>query len=758
MRSARWFWVPVALISLLSLVLCFVPLFNLLGYEFAFALGIAAAVTGMVIGLGAARERDDGVRPLGLALVLAAAQLAPALTLISLNALRVQNCNFGTGLGYFALLPLPSSLYGASLGVLVGQTLRGGTRTLRALAAVTLLGAALGMTLWTLYYEPPIFAFDHAFGHFAGSLYDEVIRLDVPLLVFRVGTLLRIALIALVLAAWARRPGGAARALVVCAAGLVGLVLFETKLGPAFGFRVSRRDILAVLSDTETRAGLVIHLPRGLDARVRGDIADDHAFRLAQVQERLGVTSGRTIHSFVYPNAAVKARLMGGHGTMIAKPWLFEIHIHDAGAPHAVMAHELVHVVAGELAPGPLHVTSNFGLFVNMGLVEGVAEAIEPARAPLAPEAWAAAMRHLHLAPDMRRLLGSAGFWSEAPRRAYTVAGAFVGYLLRTRGAAPLRQAYAHGDFATAYGMPLDSLVDEWEAELDRVTLTPFELRLAEEEFRTPAIFARPCAHEIAALREQAARAAPAEAVELERRIAGFLNDSPRARLDLAFALRRAHDDRGFAREAEALLTLPEALLATERARLLEARGEMHWQANEPALARADFSAVLDLHLGSSSDRLQWVRLWALAAPSEVAQAARDLLLEQAPTLAAVLELAQLAHDLPSDRTLPYLVGRQLVRVQASALAARFLERAAGHPFPAIEAERVRLLAECEAALQEFATAAGLAARYAELAPTSGERTYALDERARLAYLAALHEGATSAPTLPSKAAKARRP
>ena len=38
-----WFWGPTAVQSLAAAVLCFVPLFNLLGYEFALGTGLVAA-------------------------------------------------------------------------------------------------------------------------------------------------------------------------------------------------------------------------------------------------------------------------------------------------------------------------------------------------------------------------------------------------------------------------------------------------------------------------------------------------------------------------------------------------------------------------------------------------------------------------------------------------------------------------------------------------------------------------------------------
>ena len=65
---------------------------------------------------------------------------------------------------------------------------------------------------------------------------------------------------------------------------------------------------------------------------------------------------------------------MGGRTTMVAKPWLHEIHIHPAHSPHPVLAHELAHVVAAPFGAPPLQLSARHGLLVNMGLVEGLAE------------------------------------------------------------------------------------------------------------------------------------------------------------------------------------------------------------------------------------------------------------------------------------------------------------------------------------------------------------------------------------------------
>src|SRR6478735_11475860 len=94
----RWLWLPMLAQTLLALFLCFVPLFNLLAYEYAFAVGLLAAVTAPIIGLGASLRAGRPGEALVDALGLATLHLLPGLVLISLNATRVRNCNFVDGL------------------------------------------------------------------------------------------------------------------------------------------------------------------------------------------------------------------------------------------------------------------------------------------------------------------------------------------------------------------------------------------------------------------------------------------------------------------------------------------------------------------------------------------------------------------------------------------------------------------------------------------------------------------------------------
>lgn len=730
-----WLWIPTALQAVLAAVLCFVPLFDVLGYESSFALGLTSALTGMVIGLGVGKMAKHGTTALGNALFASITHLLPALALLTANAARVRNCDYVEGLGFFLLLPVMSAAYAATLGVLVSRAL-GSTTRARRVAVMLLLAAPLVSSLWHLYWHPPIYVYDHLWGYFAGSLYDEGITIDARLLAFRGGTLLRILGVALVLWVWRQHRARSLTPVLAAAMAIAATVGYDAELGPRLGYSVDRGDIERELSAVVERPGLVIHLPPELSPERQQAIADDHAFRLAQLERVLDVDPPWPIHSYVYRDAGHKARLMGGHNTMLAKPWLHEIHIHGTYVPHDVVAHELAHAVAADFADGPLRVSASWGVLVNMGLVEGLAEAVTVERGTYDVHTWARALRELGHAPDLRQVASSTGFWTHAAGRAYAVSGSFVRFLLDAHGPSALKRAYAHGDFEGAYGKSLDELVGEWEHFIDGLALSPREKRLAEDQFRTPSIFARTCAHEVAQLRARAAAASPLEAVAIHRQICAHLDDAPHARFDLAMAMRRAGDIEGFLAESKALLDGP-GLTQVRRTRLRDVRGEIFWQRGELEAAQATFAEVAADDAGLDTERLQWVRLWALSKPPELRDAVRQLLGHELPPIAAVLVLDELARSYPEEKTLPYLIARQLIRADAHDRAVGYLERAAGHPFAPIEAERLRLCAE---AYWRSGNRAAARAAYEELvgkAETSGERARAADWIARLDWLAA---------------------
>src|SRR5204862_8126228 len=119
-RALVWGGVLLAL----ALVLCAIPLFDLLGYDFSFALGLAAAFAAADVGHGAVAAARRSGRPVALGQVVGRAVLGGVGLLVLplaaslLNALRVRNCNLLSGLAFFALLPLGTAVFAAAAGAL----------------------------------------------------------------------------------------------------------------------------------------------------------------------------------------------------------------------------------------------------------------------------------------------------------------------------------------------------------------------------------------------------------------------------------------------------------------------------------------------------------------------------------------------------------------------------------------------------------------------------------------------------------------
>ncbi len=737
--SIRPFLLATSAQTLLAGTLCFVPLFNLLGYEYCFAVTLLTAITAPFLGFQGDSPRQSLATSLKFTFAQAVAQLLPGLCLISLNALRVRNCDFSAGLQFFALMPVATALYGATLGLTASRLSSSWSGRLRLSLCAALVVGPLILCFMDLYLHPPIFVCDHLWGYFSGSLYDEGISPDHRLPLFRTATLLRVIVLLGALWLWERRHAPLISGRLNPAALVVGMLLCETFLGPRWGYHVSRDDILQKLSVQVERPGLVLHLPPGLSAAVQERVVEDHAFQWEQLASALKLPTeqlhANPIHSFVYKNSAQKEALMGGATTMVAKPWLHEIHIHGTSFPHSVMPHELVHALAAHFGSPLLKVSARYGLLVNLPLVEGLAEALAPRHRELDLDHYARAMRNLKMAPDLRALFGPAGFWTQAPQRAYAIAGSFVHYLIKEHGIEKIKEVYPHGDFELAYQLPLDTLVSQWEAHVDSLPLPEENRAETRERFRQRSIFKRPCAHVISALRQRARQETPCNAVKLYEEITTHLGDSPSSRLELARAQLRAERKEDF--HASATLLLAEGGLSQhQRAKLLELLGNELWSAHKTQEAREAFEQVQRIRMDPNSGRLQWVRLWALNQPRELSTFIQQYLERKVPTNTAVLRMKEFMETHPGEATLPYLIARQLAGSQSWDKAIDYLKQAKSHPAPVIEAERIRLLGDCLWNAERYDDAAQAYRRYGAIAPTTGEKQRAAEWLKRIEWKA----------------------
>ncbi len=776
------------LLATLALVLDFVPLYDVLGYDFAFAIGLCAALAGVDIGQGtllrarqaAGAQRGgqpgpDGprgktlARIFGEACLLATGTLVLPLCLSLANAARVRNCSFAAGLGFFLLLPVGTVLCAAPAGVLAGL-LAPGPRRGRALAFAIPLVSIL-WTLLRLYRDPPVFAFDPFGGYFPGPIYDEALRPPLSLLLFRVANLIWVGtavVVAIAAAGHGLDPRRWCRGLRAGVIPLVAASVVFYALGGAFGFHVGHTDLERVLDRALVTEHFVIHYTAG--AKTRTEIAltgEDLEFRYQQLRETFAVEPKLPITVWDFPSAEVKKALVGAGETLYAKPWTREMFVQEH-FPSTRLRHEMAHVFAGAFGDpffgvalawrGPLpHPV------LAMGLVEGVAEAATAADpsgdATIHQEA--AAMIAANLAPPLAAVVG-AGFSTLAGARAYTIAGSFSAFLLATRGAEKLRALYrSAGNFTDVYRTPLGDLEREWRQFLAKQPLTTHQRAQASEEFRRPAIFKRVCARELAARIAEARgvlRTDPARAVALLQSTCHDDPGEPLYRLALAQA-EAAAGDLAAARGVLTRLELDAELTVPLRAAAENLTAEIDFVAHDFGNAETHQRRAADLAATEAERRLAFAKLKGLASPGARATLGRALLgddlnaTDADPVLTFYLFL-EYTRLFPSERLGPYLVGRQLLgRDPARALPQ--LQRACtdeevSEPTPqaALPSELARecrrMIADAAYRVGDFPRARAALARLAADA-TEADRLRALDMRARVDWAAGRRAGQVGA-------------
>jgi tetratricopeptide (TPR) repeat protein len=739
---ARRTWIWAALLALLGGVLCAIPLFNVLGYEFAFAMAIAVSVAAADLGAALARrlaalaEADPGdasgadllpgartvLGLAGAAGLLALALLVPPLLLVCANALRVRNCDWGFGFECFGWMTAMSAVWAAGVGVACGLV-AGDRRVLSNALPYLVLVACIVHSVWRFYDAPPVFSYN-PIAYWSGNLYDENIELGAPLLWSRLYQgLFLLAILCLCaglvdtpgarLRLWARRPGGVRFEVALCLAALIAALGIRARAGE-LGFALGADEVAAALPGTRETAHFVIHYPPGGEIeRDIAVIAEDHEFRLAQLTRALGVPPPRhKIDSFYFASAEQKQAVIGARNVYMAKPWREEIYLHHSPFPHQVIRHEIGHVVAGTFGDPLFKVSARpvlgVPVFFNVGLIEGIAVAADwpdHFNRSMTPHESVRAMVDMGMAPPVDRLL-STGFFAFSSARSYTAAGSFVRFLLDRHGAEPLRTLYrTGGDFSAAYRRPQRELVAEWQAMIAAIQLPPGAAEVVRERFRRGGIFQRPCPHAIAGKQsraaELAARGEMDEAIRLIRSVCSDAPGEPSHEMDLAELYERANRGEEAAAIYRRLAAGGESYTSSVKAEAMLGLAGLAARAGRwsEAIAELDRAAALPVE----DDLLRQARAQRMAAGHQgpAGPHLRAYFWPPGDPNAPIDPMAQLGRAAAAVAAEPalgmghYLVGRNLsgrgAPVEAAASLARALEL--GLPDPLLTRECAEQLA-----------------------------------------------------------------
>lgn len=676
--------------------LCFVPLLNLLAFEFAFALALPVALCAGALGVRAVRAAPDaapwrgwlraGLRGTALAVL----PLLP----ITLNTVRVRNCDYLEGVAFYLVFPLASVWIAAAWGMVAGRLAR--RRGVWLFTAGLLGTVAVGLARF--WVDPPVDVFNPFLGYYPGSIYDEELHLGARLLWSRAEDL-ALAVAALGLLGAALQPR---RARVLVAAATVALATGAHLLARAQDVHRDAAHVQAALGGLTETEHFRIHHPASWSAADVQLLALDLEFAWSELHAFFEVAPAVPIDAYLYPDVATKKRLMGAARTRIAKPWQRAFHVHGPRVGDAVTIHELAHVFSAEIADAPHHLSLR-GALPNMGLIEGLAVAATWEGDRLDPHQWSAAMRRIGVAPSLSALLRPDGFLAKNSRAAYTLCGSFMRFYRDLHGQPAMAEAYRTGQFA-AVAADFEETVAAWERFLDTQPVSEAALAHARARYDRPAIFGKVCAHEIAALRGRVDRAIGArrldEALDVNARILRHVPRDVDARLQRV-ALLLALDRGDEARVAAEAVRDDEKAGAVARARAREWLADLEAAAGQRDAAREDYEALLAQAFDRDDARRLAVKRAALSAGAagEAAfvlltrPAARGGAQSGAPDAEAEAAAVQ-ALD-PAWSIGHYLAGRQRLAKRRHAEGRADLQAAlaAGLPHPALTFEAERLIA-----------------------------------------------------------------
>jgi hypothetical protein len=677
------------IVGVASLAVGFLPLFAGPGYEHAIACGLIVPTVTAIVTANEGFENRHIVSGTPLSVVVrgletAAIYTAIAITTSLLHGARVGFCDPIGGMATYALTAGLGSVLAGAIGavsaILCGHVFardRKRRRWAAFFAGLAPLSSAI-VAGALFYYTPAVFAFDPFVGFFSGTLYDEVVEAWRPLLTYRAGTACTLLMIVLAAAGLTRSADGrllvASRGFMVGALLLLGVSATLIANGEQLGHRSTASSIRRVLGGSRSGPRCEVVYPRATPEREAELLLRDCEEALAAVEARIGFRGPDRVTAFFFKDSEQKRRLMGAADTYIAKPWRREVYLQVAPYPHPVLGHELAHVVAGQVAPGPFHIAGRMrGLFPNPGLIEGIAVAASPDRDELTPQQWARAMKELGLLPKLSRTFGG-GFLAQNSSTAYTVAGSFVSHLLATGRGDAIRKWYGGATFESAFGMSFATAEDAWLRSLDDAPLPPEALAVAKARFDRPAIWGRRCPHVVEKLRDEAEECRDdgdyASADDKLRKLLSLDEADPSARMERAKLASKRGDDAAMRSMLQEMIG--DARTSTtwrNRAREHLADDDLRHGRLEEARALYEIARkeVLDEDWARTLD----VKAWMAASPERASLFGRLLVgktEQKDETLAATIALARFLEKGTSTDELNlarYLVARRLIEAHA---------------------------------------------------------------------------------------------
>gem|GEM_PF-2195860 len=395
----------------------------------------------------------------------------------------------------FYLIDIPPLLLLLSSISLILRRLELRSRTVWIVFTVIIL-LSLALNIYTLLSQPTVRFYSTIWGFFSGPVYDEDVRPDRQLILYKAFS----TLIALIIWLTLYRRNGYKTLISILL--LIPTIIIAKEL---YQNEPTRSRIYHHLGGKINTEHFEIIYP--LDQEWSRDIdvlAELHEYYYALIKRDLNHKGDMKIRSYIFRNEEEKQELTGAGRTQIAKPWLNEIYITPVSLTDAKLKHEISHIIVGSLIDSPLGLYGGLrGLIPNMAVVEGISVALEPETNILTLHQKAAILLKENRLPHFTNLFDISRFYSYSGILSYSTAGSFIKYLIDTYGIDKFKRILSYEDFKEVYGKDIDKVEKEYREFLNGIVVNPSQSYWASVIYRSKGLVEKKCPHEVASLKNR---------------------------------------------------------------------------------------------------------------------------------------------------------------------------------------------------------------------------------------------------------------
>ncbi len=450
------------LIIIFNILLLFLPLTNIFGYEFsAFNSLLLSFLSGIytIILLKKlnAVEANKNKLVKYLSMAFSAFLFFPAVISI-IHSLFTINCSLCDGIQFYFSLTVPSVLIGSSLGFFTKVT----GKRLAILKFILLYISILLIPLFEFYFNPQIFFYNPLFGYYPGTIYDEGLSVDLKLLIYRsLNIIFFLLLFYFSQKIYNNSSKISKRLFFILTFFIPSLFIY---LSPQFGYSTNINRMTSYLNKEIDTPHFKIHYSEGIDENLMKSIALHHEYYYGQIAFYFRVRLNEKINSFVFKDSHQKKVLLGTENADIAKPWLHQCFtVYDNY--DATLRHEIAHVISSKFGAGVFKVAEN----INPSLIEGVAVAADPFYAEYNIHYMAALAYKNGFKINIKNLFSGYSFLTNASSLSYIYAGSFVKYLIDRYGVGKMKNLYSDIDFIKVYNKPVKELESEYYKYIETI-------------------------------------------------------------------------------------------------------------------------------------------------------------------------------------------------------------------------------------------------------------------------------------------------